>query len=39
MYVNAEMIPVETIPGIWGGGSIKENDRGGEFKYDIFATL
>jgi hypothetical protein len=31
------MIPIETIPGIMGGG-IKENDGGGEFKYDIFDT-
>jgi hypothetical protein len=38
MYVNAKMIPVETIPGSWGG-KIKENDRGGEFKNDIFDTL
>jgi hypothetical protein len=29
------MIPV---PGI-GGGKIKENDGGGEFKYDIFDIL
>jgi hypothetical protein len=28
MYVNVKMIPVETIPGM-GGGGIKENDRGG----------
>jgi hypothetical protein len=32
------MIPVETILGI-GGGGIKENSGGGEFKYDIFDTL
>jgi hypothetical protein len=32
------MRPVETIPGM-GGGGIKENDGGGEFKYDIFDTL
>jgi hypothetical protein len=38
MYVNGEMIPVETIPGI-EGGQIKENGGGGEFKYDIFDTL
>jgi hypothetical protein len=31
MYVNAQMIPTETIPGM-GGGRIKENDGGGEFK-------
>jgi hypothetical protein len=29
------MRPVESIPGMGGGGK-KENDRGGEFKYDIF---
>jgi hypothetical protein len=28
------MRPVETIPGMWGGG-IKENEGGGEFNYDI----
>jgi hypothetical protein len=32
------MIPVETIPGI-GGGGIKENSGGGEFKHDIFDIL
>jgi hypothetical protein len=34
MYENGKMRPVETIPGTEGGG-IKENGRGGEFKYDI----
>jgi hypothetical protein len=34
MYVNAKMIPDETIPGSVGG-EIKENGEGGEFKYDI----
>jgi hypothetical protein len=29
------MRPVETIPGL-GEGRQKENDRGGEFNYDIF---
>jgi hypothetical protein len=29
MYVNEQMIPVETIPGIVGGGK-KENDGDGE---------
>jgi hypothetical protein len=29
------MRPVETIPGL-GVGRQKENDRGGEFNYDIF---
>jgi hypothetical protein len=32
---NGKIIPVETIPGM-GGEEIKENDRGGEFNYDIF---
>jgi hypothetical protein len=37
MYVNAKIIPVETISGIrWGVEGIKENSRGEEFKYDIF---
>jgi hypothetical protein len=31
MYVNAKMIPVETIPGIRGGG-MRENSGGVEFK-------
>jgi hypothetical protein len=30
MYVNAKMIPVESVPGIRGGGI---------FKYDVFNTL
>jgi hypothetical protein len=34
MYVNAKMIPVETVPGIRGVG-MKESSGGGEFKYDI----
>jgi hypothetical protein len=34
MYVNGKMRPVKTIPGMRGDG-IKENDGGGEFKYDI----
>jgi hypothetical protein len=38
MYVNAKMIFIETIPGI-REGEMKESSRGGEFKYDIFATL
>jgi hypothetical protein len=38
MYVNAKMIPVETVPGIRGGG-IKEDCGRGEFKYDIFDIL
>jgi hypothetical protein len=32
------MIPVETTPGI-GGGGIKENGWRGEFMYGIFDTL
>jgi hypothetical protein len=35
MYVNAKMKPVETIPDRERVG-IKENDRGGEFNYDIY---
>jgi hypothetical protein len=38
LYANAKMIPVETTPGIRGGGK-KENSRGGEFMCDIFDTL
>jgi hypothetical protein len=38
VYVNAKIIPVETVPGI-GGGEIKESCRGGEFKYDVFDIL
>jgi hypothetical protein len=38
MYINAKMIPVETIPGM-GEEGIKESDGGSEFKYDIFGTL
>jgi hypothetical protein len=38
MYVNAKMIPVETVPGV-GGEGIKENGGEGELKYDIFDTL
>jgi hypothetical protein len=37
MYVNAKMIPVETVPGIrkgWARAVVWE-----EFKYDIFDTL
>jgi hypothetical protein len=32
------MIPVETVPGIRGGG-MKESSGWGEFKYDISDTL
>jgi hypothetical protein len=38
MYVNAKMVPVETILGIRSGG-IKESPGRGEFKYEIFDTL
>jgi hypothetical protein len=38
MYVNAKMIPIETVPGI-GGEGIKQSGGGGKFKFDIFATL
>jgi hypothetical protein len=38
MYVNAKMIPVETVSGI-GEGSVKESGGGGEFKCDVFDTL
>jgi hypothetical protein len=34
MYINAKMIPIETIPGM-GEEEIKESSGGGEFKYDI----
>jgi hypothetical protein len=38
MDVNGKMRLVETIPGM-GGGEIKENDAGDEFKYDLFDIL
>jgi hypothetical protein len=38
LYVNGKMLSVETISGI-GDGRMKENDEGGEVKYDIFDTL
>jgi hypothetical protein len=38
MYVNGKR-PVGTIPGRRGGGGMKENGGGGEFKYDIFEIL
>jgi hypothetical protein len=37
MYVNAKMVPVETVVGI-RGREIKESSGGGEFKYDICDT-
>jgi hypothetical protein len=36
--LSAKMIPVETVPGIRGGG-MKESSGGGKFKYDIANTL
>jgi hypothetical protein len=38
VYVNAKMIPVETISGMVGVG-IKESIGKGEFKYGVFDTL
>jgi hypothetical protein len=38
VYVNAKMIPAETVPGIMGRG-MKENSGGSEFKHDIFDTF
>jgi hypothetical protein len=38
MYLNAKMIPVESVPRIRGGG-VKESTGGGEFKYDVFDIL
>jgi transglutaminase-like putative cysteine protease len=38
MYLNAKMIPAETVPGIRGGG-IKESSGGSKFKYDVINTL
>jgi hypothetical protein len=37
VYVNAKMIPVETIPGM-GEGRVKESGREGKVKYNIFDT-
>jgi hypothetical protein len=34
MYESGKMRPIETIPGM--GLRIKENDRGGDFNYDLF---
>jgi hypothetical protein len=33
VYVNAKMIPVETVPGI-GGVGVKDSSGRGEFEYD-----
>jgi hypothetical protein len=38
MHVTAQIIPIETVPGIRGGG-IKGRRGRGEFKYDIVDTL
>jgi hypothetical protein len=38
MYKNGKWRPVEIIPGI-GEGERRENDEGGELKYDIFNIL
>jgi hypothetical protein len=38
MFVNAKIVPVETVPEIEGGGN-KKSSGGGNFKYDIFDTL
>jgi hypothetical protein len=38
MYVNAKVIPVETVPGIGGGGGMKESSGGGEIKYQMYHT-
>jgi hypothetical protein len=38
MYVDEQMRPIETVPEM-GGMRIKENDRGSDFKYDMFDIL
>jgi hypothetical protein len=38
MYVNAETISVETVPGIWEG-RIKESGGRSEFKNDVFDAV
>jgi hypothetical protein len=38
MYVNAKMIPVETVPGI-GEGETKESTEGDDFKFDMLDTF
>jgi hypothetical protein len=38
MHENGKMRPVESIPGM-GGGGMKESNGGGGFKYDIFDIL
>jgi hypothetical protein len=39
MYVNAKMIPLETIPETGAGVEEIKNSGGSEFKYDIFDTF
>jgi hypothetical protein len=38
MYANGKIKSAETFPGI-GEGWIRENDGGGEFRFDIFDIL
>jgi hypothetical protein len=38
MYINAKIIPVETVPGM-GAWGMRKSRRGDEFKYDTFDTL
>jgi hypothetical protein len=38
MYVNAKMMPAETVAGI-GEMGMGQRSGGGEFKYDIFHSL
>jgi hypothetical protein len=38
MYVKAKMRPVETTPGIAGGGKDKGQHGRNEFEYDILDT-
>jgi hypothetical protein len=37
MYVRVKMRLAKTVPGM-GEGGVKENNGGGEFKYEIFDT-
>jgi hypothetical protein len=38
VYENGKLYLLKLFQG-WGEGGIKENDGGGEFKYDIFDIL
>jgi ABC-type sulfate transport system substrate-binding protein len=38
LYINAKMVTVETVSGIWRR-VMKNSGGGGEFKYDRFDTL